>query len=83
MGAREWVPRSLAGMAQAFYGTVGIGGATALLTMVSGSLFARLGSAGFWGMAFLSSAALPISRNRAAAWAHVCAVSPGMHAHHC
>jgi PPP family 3-phenylpropionic acid transporter len=56
----ETVPRSLAGTAQAFYGTVGIGGATALLTIVSGWLFARLGPAGFWGMAFLCSAALPI-----------------------
>ncbi|MGC2081615.1 MAG: hypothetical protein WA728_37470, partial [Xanthobacteraceae bacterium] len=56
----ETVPRSLAGMAQAFYGTVGIGGATALLTIVSGWLFARVGPAGFWAMAFLCSAALPI-----------------------
>jgi MFS transporter, PPP family, 3-phenylpropionic acid transporter len=56
----EIVPRSLAGTAQAFYGTVGIGGTTALLTIVSGWLFARLGPAGFWGMAFLCCAALPI-----------------------
>jgi PPP family 3-phenylpropionic acid transporter len=56
----ETVPRSLAGTAQAFYGTVGIGGTTALLTIASGWLFARLGPAGFWGMAFLCSAALPI-----------------------
>jgi PPP family 3-phenylpropionic acid transporter len=56
----ETVPRSLAGTAQAFYGTVGIGGTTALLTIVSGWLFAHLGSAGFWGMAFLCGAALPI-----------------------
>ena len=34
-------------MAQAFYGTVGIGGATALATILSGWLFARLGPAGF------------------------------------
>jgi PPP family 3-phenylpropionic acid transporter len=56
----ETVPRSLAGTAQAFYGTVGIGGTTALLTIASGWLFARLGPAGFWGMALLCSAALPI-----------------------
>ena len=56
----ETVPRSLAGTAQAFYGTVGIGGTTALLIIVSGWLFARLGPAGFWVMAFLSCAALPI-----------------------
>jgi len=54
------VPRSLAGTAQAFYGTVAIGGTTALLTMVSGWLFSRFGPYGFWGMASLCCAALPI-----------------------
>ena len=49
----DTVPSSLAGMAQAFYGTVGIGGATALSTILSGWLFARWGAAGFWGMAVL------------------------------
>jgi PPP family 3-phenylpropionic acid transporter len=56
----QTVPRSLAGTAQAFYGTVAIGGATALLTMVSGWLFSRFGAYGFWGMASLCCAALPI-----------------------
>jgi PPP family 3-phenylpropionic acid transporter len=56
----QTVPRSLAGTAQAFYGTVAIGGTTALLTMVSGWLFSRFGSYGFWGMAFLCCAALPV-----------------------
>ena len=56
----DTVPSSLAGMAQAFYGTVGIGGATALLTILSGWLFAHLGPAGFWAMALLCCAALPI-----------------------
>ena len=56
----DTVPSSLAGMAQAFYGTVGIGGATALSTILSGWLFARWGPAGFWGMAFLCCLALPI-----------------------
>jgi MFS transporter, PPP family, 3-phenylpropionic acid transporter len=51
---------SIAGMAQAFYGTVGIGGATALSTILSGWLFARWGPAGFWGMAFLPCLAFPI-----------------------
>src|SRR5262249_34245995 len=37
----DTVPRSLAGMAQAFYGTVGIGAATALSSILSGWLFAR------------------------------------------
>ena len=56
----ETIPRSLAGLAQAFYGTVAIGGATALLTMVAGWLFSRFGPNGFWGMASLCCAALPI-----------------------
>jgi PPP family 3-phenylpropionic acid transporter len=56
----ETVPRSLAGMAQAFYGTVAIGGTTALMTMLSGWLFSRFGSSGFWCMASLCCAALPI-----------------------
>jgi MFS transporter, PPP family, 3-phenylpropionic acid transporter len=56
----ETVPRGLVGTAQAFYGTVAIGGATAVLTMVSGSLFSRFGPYGFWGMASLCCAALPV-----------------------
>jgi PPP family 3-phenylpropionic acid transporter len=53
------VPSSLAGIAQAFYGTVGIGGATALATILSGWLFAHFGPAGFWGMALLCCLAFP------------------------
>ena len=56
----DTVPSSLAGMAQAFYGTVGIGGATAMSTILSGWLFARWGSAGFSGMALLCCSAFPI-----------------------
>jgi PPP family 3-phenylpropionic acid transporter len=56
----DTIPSSLAGLAQAFYGTVGIGGATALTTILSGWLFSRLGSAGFWGMALLCCLAFPI-----------------------
>ena len=56
----DTVPSSLAGMAQAFYGTVGIGAATALSSILSGWLFARWGPAGFWGMALLCCAAFPI-----------------------
>ena len=55
------VPPSLAGTAQAIYGTVGIGGATALLTFASGALYGRLGAAGFWVMAGLCAAALPLT----------------------
>jgi PPP family 3-phenylpropionic acid transporter len=56
----DTVPRSLAGTAQAFFGAVGIGGATVLLTIVSGWLFAQLGAGAFWVMAFLCGASLPI-----------------------
>jgi PPP family 3-phenylpropionic acid transporter len=56
----ETVPRSLVGTAQAVYGTVAIGGATAVMTMASGWLFSRLGPGGFWGMALLCCAAFPV-----------------------
>jgi len=56
----ETIPRGLVGTAQAFYGTVAIGGTTALLTMTSGWLFSRFGPYGFWGMALLCCSALPI-----------------------
>jgi MFS transporter, PPP family, 3-phenylpropionic acid transporter len=49
----------LSGTAQALYGSAGIGGATALSTMLSGWLFAHFGPAGFWGMAMLCLAAFP------------------------
>ena len=55
------VPPSLAGTAQAIYGTVGIGGATALLTFASGALYGRLGAAGFWVMAGLCALSLPFT----------------------
>jgi MFS transporter, PPP family, 3-phenylpropionic acid transporter len=53
------VPPNLAGTAQALYGVVAIGGATGLLTAVSGWLYARFGSAAFLAMAGLCVAALP------------------------
>jgi PPP family 3-phenylpropionic acid transporter len=53
------VPQGLEGTAQAIYGTVGIGAATALLTLVSGALYARVGAPGFWVMAALCALALP------------------------
>jgi PPP family 3-phenylpropionic acid transporter len=55
----QTVPSSLAGTAQALYGVVGIGGATALLTIASGWLYARFGPHGFFAMAGLCIAALP------------------------
>jgi len=53
------VPQGLEGTAQAIYGTVGIGGATAVLTLVSGAIYARVGVQGFWVMAALCALALP------------------------
>jgi len=56
----DTIPSRLAGTAQAFYGTVCIGGTTALLTLMSGWLFADLGARAFWVMAFLCALSLPI-----------------------
>lgn len=55
------VPQGLEGTAQAIYATVGIGAATALLTLASGALYARLGGQGFWVMAALCAVALPLA----------------------
>jgi MFS transporter, PPP family, 3-phenylpropionic acid transporter len=55
------VPPGLEGTAQALYGTVGIGAATACLTLVSGALYARMGAHGFWGMAVLCVLAVPLT----------------------
>jgi hypothetical protein len=53
-------PQALAATAQAIYGLVGIGGATAVLTLLSDWLYARFGPAGFWVMGGLCTAAFPI-----------------------
>ena len=53
------VPPGLEGTAQALYGTVGVGAASAVLTLVSGALYARLGAHGFWVMAALCALAVP------------------------
>jgi MFS transporter, PPP family, 3-phenylpropionic acid transporter len=55
----EIVPPRLAATAQAIYATLAGGVATALLTLVSGPLFERLGGGAFWVMAALCIAALP------------------------
>jgi MFS transporter, PPP family, 3-phenylpropionic acid transporter len=55
------VPQGLEGTAQAIYGTVGIGAAIALLTLVSGVLYARLGAQAFWVMAALCALAFPLT----------------------
>jgi PPP family 3-phenylpropionic acid transporter len=54
-------PIGLEGTAQAIYGTVGIGASSALLTLASGGLYARMGAQGFWVMAFLCILALPLT----------------------
>ena len=55
------VPPQLAATAQAFYGTVAVGAATALLTLGSGPLYAQFGAGGFWAMAGLCAVALPLA----------------------
>jgi MFS transporter, PPP family, 3-phenylpropionic acid transporter len=57
------VPDGLAATAQAIYGTVGVGAATAVLTLLSGFLYARTGAAAFAVMSVLCLAALPIARS--------------------
>jgi PPP family 3-phenylpropionic acid transporter len=57
----ELVPPRLAATALALYGTVAVGAASALLTLASGPLYARWGARGFWVMAALCVAALPLA----------------------
>lgn len=63
----ESVPPRLAATALTLYGTVGIGAATALLTLASGALYAQFGAQGFWAMAGLCAIALPLARGLPAA----------------
>ena len=55
------VPPQLAATAQAIYGTLGIGATSALLTMLSGWLYARMGASAFLVMSGLCLAAVPFS----------------------
>ncbi len=55
------VPAGLEGTAQALYATLGVGAATALLTALSGGLFARFGPQAFWFMALLCACAWPLA----------------------
>jgi MFS transporter, PPP family, 3-phenylpropionic acid transporter len=55
------VPPGLEGTAQAIYATLGIGVATALLTLLSGFLYEQVAAEGFWVMAALCVAALPVT----------------------
>jgi PPP family 3-phenylpropionic acid transporter len=58
----QCVPRHFEATALTIYGTVGIGVATALLTLASGPIFEGFGAHGFWVMAALCAAALPLAR---------------------
>ncbi|PPQ27886.1 MFS transporter [Rhodopila globiformis] len=55
------VPPHLAASGQAFYNTVAVGAATALLTLASGPLYATFGAGGFWVMAALCLLAAPLA----------------------
>jgi PPP family 3-phenylpropionic acid transporter len=55
------VPKHLAATAQAFYNTVAVGAASALLTLASGPLYAEHGAAGFYVMAALCALAIPLA----------------------
>ena len=55
------VPPELAATAQAIYGTVGIGAATALLTLVSGWLYSGLEGMAFLIMSLMCLTALPVA----------------------
>ena len=55
------VSRRLAATALTVYGA-GAGASATLLTLASGTLYARFGAHGFWAMAALCAAALPLTR---------------------
>jgi PPP family 3-phenylpropionic acid transporter len=55
------VPVGLAATAQAFYATVAIGAASALVTLLSGPLYGNFGAAAFWPMAAMCGLALSLT----------------------
>jgi MFS transporter, PPP family, 3-phenylpropionic acid transporter len=56
------IPPGLSATALAIYGTVGVGAASALVTLLSGPIYSSLGYHSFWLMAALCAAALPLTR---------------------
>src|SRR5262249_37825133 len=64
------VPSDLAATAQAIYGTVGIGAATTLLTLLSGWLYGRMGASAFAVMSVLCLASLPVAASLRAQPSH-------------
>jgi PPP family 3-phenylpropionic acid transporter len=59
----ECIPSHLEATALTVYGTVGVGLPTALLIIGSGQLYSHFGANGFFVMAALCAAALPVARN--------------------
>jgi MFS transporter, PPP family, 3-phenylpropionic acid transporter len=55
------VPLRLAATAQAVYGAVAVGGATALINFASGLLYGRIGGSAFLVMAALCAMAIPLA----------------------
>ena len=68
------VPLRLAATAQSIYGTLCIGLATALLTLVSGALYERMGGLAFFVMAALCLLALPMCAGLRQLQAHACSL---------
>ena len=57
----ETVPARHAAVAQAFYATVALGAAGAAMTALSGPVYGAVGARGFWVMAALCLAAMPVA----------------------
>ncbi len=56
------VPETRRATALTVYGTFGLGLASALMLLLSGVLYGRVGTAGFWVMAAVSLMAVPVAR---------------------
>jgi MFS transporter, PPP family, 3-phenylpropionic acid transporter len=56
------VPSQHAATGQAVYGTLAVGMATTVLTLMAGPLYGRFGAAAFWIMALICLAAIPLAR---------------------
>jgi PPP family 3-phenylpropionic acid transporter len=73
----QTVPLGLAATAQAVYGTLALGLANSLLTLASGFIYAALQGRGFWIMALLCAAAIPLARGLSSCSAHTTPKAPG------
>jgi MFS transporter, PPP family, 3-phenylpropionic acid transporter len=61
------VPGRAAATAQSAYGVFGNGAAMAALSLVSGPLYRHFGAGGYWAMALLCAAAVPLALRAEAA----------------